>query len=81
MAQIRLHSLIWVIVKSWLNKSKISRYIYIHSVDLKFQTGHEVLKIISYLTQLSMEFILLINVKMPTIVGILKQDKYSIREF
>ena len=36
------------------------------------QEGPEVLKLFSYLTQLSMKFILLINVKMPTIiVGIL----------
>ena len=33
--------------------------------------GPEVIKLFSYLTQLSMKFILLINVKMPTIVGIL----------
>ena len=34
-------------------------------------TGPRVLKIFACSTQLSMEFILLINVKMPTIVGIL----------
>ena len=33
--------------------------------------GHEVIKLSSCLTQLSMILILLINVKMPTIVGIL----------
>ena len=33
--------------------------------------GSEVIKLFSYLTQLSSKFILLINVKMPTIVGIL----------
>ena len=33
--------------------------------------GPEVIKLFSYSTQLSMKFILLINVKMPTIVGIL----------
>ena len=33
--------------------------------------GPEVIKHFSFLTQLSMKFILLINVKMPTIVGIL----------
>ena len=33
--------------------------------------GPEVKKLFSYSTQLSMEFIMLINVKMPTIVGIL----------
>ena len=36
-----------------------------------FQFCLEVLKLLSYSTQLSMKFILLINVKMPTIVGIL----------
>ena len=34
-------------------------------------SGHEVIQLFSYSTQLSTEFILLINVKMPTIVGIL----------
>ena len=33
--------------------------------------GPEVLKRFSYSTQLSMKFFLLINIKMPTIVGIL----------
>ena len=33
--------------------------------------GSEVIKLFSYSTQLSLKFILLINVKMPTIVGIL----------
>ena len=33
--------------------------------------GPKVIKLCSYSTQLSMKFILLINVKMPTIVGIL----------
>ena len=33
--------------------------------------GPKVKKLFSYTTQLSMKFILLINVKMPTIVGIL----------
>ena len=33
--------------------------------------GPEVIKLFSYSTQLSMEFFQLINVKMPTIVGIL----------
>ena len=34
--------------------------------------GPEVIKLFSYSTQLSAKFILLINDKMPTIVGILK---------
>ena len=34
-------------------------------------TGPEVIKLFSCSTQLSLKFILLINVKMPTIVGIL----------
>ena len=33
--------------------------------------GHEVIKLFSCSAQLSMKFFLLINVKMPTIVGIL----------
>ena len=35
------------------------------------KTRPEVIKLFSYSTQLSTKFILLINVKMPTIVGIL----------
>ena len=35
------------------------------------KTGPEVIKLFSCSTQLSMKFYLLINVKMPTIVGIL----------
>ena len=35
------------------------------------RSGPEVIKLFSCSTQLSMEFFLLINVKMPTIVGIL----------
>ena len=35
------------------------------------QSGPEVIKLISWSTQLSTKFIMLINVKMPTIVGIL----------
>ena len=35
------------------------------------RTGPEVIKLFSYSTQLSMKFFLLINIKMPTIVGIL----------
>ena len=36
-----------------------------------YRPGFEVIKLISCSTQLNMKFILLINVKMPTIVGIL----------
>ena len=36
-----------------------------------FMSGPEGIKLFSYSTQLSTKFILLINVKMPTIVGIL----------
>ena len=35
------------------------------------QAGPEVIKLFSCSTQLSMKFFLLVNVKMPTIVGIL----------
>ena len=37
-----------------------------------WQPGLEVIKLVSFSAQLSMIFFLLINVKMPTIVGILK---------
>ena len=36
-----------------------------------FQSGPEIIKLFSYSTQLSTKFILLINVKIPTSVGIL----------
>ena len=45
-----------------LSTSQVSRYIY---------PGPVVIKLFSYSTQLSTKFIMLINVKMPTIVGIL----------
>ena len=38
---------------------------------LCFKPGPEVIKLFSCSTQLRLKFILLINVKMPTIVGIL----------
>ena len=38
---------------------------------VKFKSGPEVIKLFSCSTQLSIKFFLLINVKMPTIVGIL----------
>ena len=45
---------------------------YVATLHLNFaQTGPEVIKIFSCSTQLSMKFFLLINIKMPTIVGIL----------
>ena len=39
--------------------------------NVNFGPGPEVIKLFSHSTQLSMKFILLINVKIPTIVGIL----------
>ena len=42
-----------------------------HFLDLVSQTGPEVIQLFSCSTQLSMKIFLLINVKMPTIVGIL----------
>ena len=40
-------------------------------MQMEKQSGFEVIKLFSCSTQLSMKFFLLINVKMPTIVGIL----------
>ena len=37
----------------------------------QFESGPEVIKLFSCSTQLSMQFFLLINVKMPTTVGVL----------
>ena len=42
-----------------------------NKLHLHLQLGLEVIKLFSCSTQLSTKFILLINVKMPTIVGIL----------
>ena len=39
--------------------------------NIIFRPGKEIIKFFSYSTQLGTKFILLINVKMPTIVGIL----------
>ena len=41
------------------------------SVHIQVALDSEVIKLFSCLTQLSMKFIMIINVKMPTIVGIL----------
>ena len=41
------------------------------SNDGSYQPGSEVIKLFTFSTQLSIKFILLINVKMPKIVGIL----------
>ena len=59
-----------------LNQKDETQNTYIHTYDSKNtikvkQPGPEVINHCSCSTQLSMKFILLINVKMPTIVGIL----------
>ena len=43
----------------------------IHFLENCIYPGPEVLKLFAYKSQLSIKFILLVNVKMPTIVGIL----------
>ena len=48
---------------------KLERLFYLHQKTK--EAGPEVIKLFSCSTQLSMKFILLINVKMPTTVGIL----------
>ena len=45
--------------------------LHVLKINLPSQPGPEVIKLFSCSTQLSMKFFLLINVKMPTIVGIL----------
>ena len=58
-----------------------------HSLCKQFgpRSGPEVIKLFSYSTQLSIKFIMLINVKMPTIVGILtfisKINTFICRDF
>ena len=47
-----------------------NRFLAFYSISTG-RSGSEVIKFFSISTQLSMKFILLINVKMPTIVGIL----------
>ena len=42
-----------------------------HTMQTQMRPGTEIIKLFSCSTQLSMKFFLLINVKMPTIVGIL----------
>ena len=51
------------------NKEEVTEVIYLYKNDRK--SCLEVIKLFSCSTQLSMEFFLLINVKMPTNVGIL----------
>ena len=51
-----------------MGKGELSK---MHSQTEAKYSGPEVIKLFSCLTQLSMKFYLLINVKMPTIVGIL----------
>ena len=55
------------VIKVWANEILVLSYI---KTFFK-HPGPEVIKLFSYSTQLSMKFTLLINVKMPTIVGIL----------
>ena len=43
-----------------------------YNINPNQRTGHQFIKILLYSTQLSMKFLLLINVKMPAIVGILR---------
>ena len=66
--------ILFVSYKNFLGK-KGSMRLYISSVNILnyryIKPGPEVIKLFSCSTQLSMKFFLLINVKMPTIVGIL----------
>ena len=55
-----------------------------HYFNFHVPSGTEVIKLFSCSAQLRLKFILLINVKMPTIVGIFniyKQDKLLVFEF
>ena len=49
------------------------------SFDHDWTSRFNVIKLFSYSTQLSMEFIMLTNVKMPTIVGILRLIRIKMR--
>ena len=54
-----------------MNEPYCKEYVKALSDQWRFRSGPEVIKLFSYSTQLSMQFFLLINIKMPTIVGIL----------
>ena len=58
-------------VKKFLFFNKLHFFVIMRKVSVRQRPGPEVIKLFSYSTQLSTKFILLINVKMPTIVGIL----------
>ena len=62
--------MLWTLVSDVLLSSKQDQSCLNHSV-VSLESGPEVIKLFSCSTQLSMNFFLLINVKMPTIVGIL----------
>ena len=51
--------------------TKLNNQIYVQTHNLAQPSGASVINLFSSSTQLSMKFIMLINVKMPTIVGIL----------
>ena len=51
--------------------SSLSKFLTVDVSIADEAPGHMVIKLFSYSTQLRTKFILLINVKMPTIVGIL----------
>ena len=57
--------------KKQKKKLRLIAMILTNIVFYRFKPGPEVTKLFSCSTQLSMTFFLLINVKMPTIVGIL----------
>ena len=65
----------FLILINWTNQFQIGGYIHFHSNYILLansaEYGPEFIQLFSYSTQLSTEFILLINVKMPTNVGIL----------
>ena len=52
--------------------TQLRHFLPIFYTKCSHRSGHEVIKLFSCSTQLSMKIILLINVKMPTTVGIFK---------
>ena len=73
--QRKLQVFLWNVFDiKWIYFTSIILGFYKHLNNLKnlcFHPGPEIIELFSCSTQLSMKFILLINVKMPTIVGIL----------
>ena len=66
----QLHTCIFIITVFFSSKIIFQEHLK-SAKQFEYRSGPRVIKLFSWSAQLGMEFILLINVKMPTIVGIL----------